>query len=171
MIRFHTRVPVADPGRVTAALGEALSTGTKPVYTVIHINHPQELTPETDAAFARLRRAGCLLLSQSVLLKDINNNVEALATLFQGLAERGVKPYYLHHPDLAPGTGHFRVSIEEGQALIKGLRGHISGLAMPVYVLDIPGGFGKVPVGPCHIHKNDNGYDIEDIHGQHHDYP
>jgi lysine 2,3-aminomutase len=171
IIRVHTRLPVADPAKLAEDLYASLARCLKPVYVVVHINHADEMTPAMDRAFERLRRAGCILLSQSVLLKGVNDSVMALAALFQGLVERGVKPYYLHHPDLAPGTGHFRVAPEVGQDLVRAVRAQISGLAMPTYVLDIPGGYGKVPIGESHLARTDvGGYAVVDVHGVVHDY-
>ncbi len=171
IVRVHTRLPVADPARLTDALYACFAACRKPLYVVIHVNHADELNEAADAAFTRLRRSGCILLSQSVLLKDVNDSVEALATLFQALVEHGVKPYYLHHPDLAPGTGHFRLPPETGQRLMRSLRGRISGLAVPTYVLDVPGGHGKVPLTPCHLEKDPaGGYTVIDIHGRIHAY-
>src|SRR5690606_22597755 len=123
----------------------------KPIYMVLHVNHVQELTKEVKEAICRLHEAGCVLLSQSVLLKGVNNTPEVLEDLFRALVAVRIKPYYLHHPDLAPGTGHFRLSVAEGQKLVKALRGRLSGLCQPTYVLDIPGGYGKIPIGPCYI--------------------
>ena len=147
VIRFHTRVPVAEPGRVGGALVEAL-TAEKAVYVVVHANHPRELTPAMRAAVARLVRAGIPVLSQTVLLRGVNDDPGVLEALFRGLVAMRVKPYYLHHPDLAPGTSHFRLDIAEGQRIAAALRGLVSGLCQPTYVLDIPGGYGKVPIGP-----------------------
>ena len=102
-----------------------------------------------------------------MLLKGVNNDAETLAALMRAFVETGIKPYYLHHPDLAPGTGHFRVSIAEGQALMRGLRGRLSGLCQPTYVLDIPGGYGKAPIGPEHATQNAYGsWTIIDYQGQ-----
>lgn len=151
VLRWHTRVPVVDPDRIDEEMVAALIASGKTVYLAVHANHPRELTPAAAAAMARLRRAGIVLVSQTVLLKGVNNDVATLAELFRTFVRLGVKPYYLHHADLAPGTGHFRTSIEEGQALMRALRGHITGLALPTYVLDIPGGFGKVPIGPSYL--------------------
>jgi lysine 2,3-aminomutase len=145
VIRFHTRVPVADPARVDEALIAAL-TAEKALYVVIHANHPRELTPAMRAAVGRLVRAGIPVLSQSVLLRGVNDDPKVLEALFRGLVAMRVKPYYLHHPDLAPGTGHFRLGIGEGRDLVGALRGRVSGLCQPAYVLDIPGGYGKVSV-------------------------
>ncbi|MFM8375993.1 MAG: lysine-2,3-aminomutase-like protein [Phenylobacterium sp.] len=171
VLRVHTRLPVADPGRITPALVRALSGSRLTLAVGVHVNHRRELTAEADAALARLRGAGALLLSQTVLRKGVNDRVEVLGDLMRGLVERGVRPYYLHHPDPAPGTARFQVSIEEGQALVRGLRGRYSGLCQPTYVLDIPGGFGKVPAGPAWIEPGDSGLAATDPWGGRHDIP
>ena len=168
VLRVHTRLPVADPGRITPALVRALSGSRLTLAVGVHVNHRRELTAEADVALARLREAGALLLSQTVLLKGVNDRVEVLGDLMRSLVERGVRPYYLHHPDPAPGTARFRVSIEEGQALVRGLRGRYSGLCQPTYVLDIPGGFGKVPAGPAWIEPGATGLSVTDPWGGRH---
>jgi lysine 2,3-aminomutase len=147
VIRFHTRVPIADPRRVRPALVAALAS-EKAVYVVVHTNHPRELTELVRQSVGRLVRAGIPVLSQSVLLRGINDDPAVLEALFRGLVAMRVKPYYLHHPDLARGTAHFRLGIDEGQRLVGALRGRVSGLCHPTYVLDIPDGHGKVPIGP-----------------------
>ncbi|MCX5514600.1 lysine-2,3-aminomutase-like protein [Kaistia algarum] len=151
ILRFHTRVPIVDPARITPELVSVLRNCGKTVYVAVHANHPRELTAEARAALARLADAGIALVSQTVLLKGINDDPETMAALMRGFVEARVKPYYLHHGDLAPGTAHFRTSIDEGRALMRALRGRLSGLAQPTYVLDIPGGYGKVPVGPDYV--------------------
>ncbi|WP_454916506.1 lysine-2,3-aminomutase-like protein [Xanthobacter sediminis] len=151
--RFHTRVPIAAPERVTADFVAALKAPGLTSYVAVHANHARELTQEARAALARMADAGLPLVSQTVLLRGVNDDAETLAALFRALVECRVKPYYLHHPDLAPGTGHFRLSIREGQALMRALRGRLSGLALPTYVLDIPGGAGKVPLLPEHLEE------------------
>ena len=151
LLRWHTRVPVVAPERITAELVDALRSPTQAVWIGLHTNHPRELTPAALAAIARLADAGLPLVSQTVLLKGVNSDADTLARLFLTLLAARVKPYYLHHPDLAPGTAHFRPSIAEGQALMATLRGRITGLALPTYVLDIPGGAAKVPIGPASI--------------------
>ena len=151
VLRWHTRVPVVDPARVTGDLIAALKQSDRAIYVGLHTNHPRELTPDARAAIARLADRGLVLVSQTVLLKGVNDNAATLAELFTELVALRVKPYYLHHADLAPGTAHFRTTIEEGQAIMRALRGRISGLALPTYVLDIPGGYGKVPVGPQYL--------------------
>lgn len=170
VIRFHTRIPVVDPGRVTDDLIATLKRKT-PIYIVIHVNHPNELTEAVKAGLARLVDAGIPLLSQTVLLKGVNNDVEVLAKLMRGLVRARVKPYYLHHLDKAKGTGHFRCPVEEGQELMRALRGRLSGLCQPTYVLDIPGGYGKVPIGPTYATPDgERSYVVRDYLGACHDY-
>jgi lysine 2,3-aminomutase len=169
--RWHTRVPMVDPARVTDELvGALLAPGVTP-WVAIHANHAREFSPEARRAIARLREAQVALVSQSVLLKGVNDDVETLADLMRAFVQNGIKPYYLHHPDLAPGTSHFRVGIEEGLALTRALRAQISGLAQPTYVLDIPGGFGKVPLDSQSVEKTSSGHRIRDFAGAWHDYP
>ena len=152
LLRVHTRVPVATPERVGDALAAALAPpGGTPVWLVLHANHPHELTHEAVAALDRLRAAGAALLGQSVLLRDVNDDADTLAALFRAMLRARVKPYYLHQLDPAPGTAHFHVPLDKGRRLMAALRGRISGHALPTYVLDIPGGFGKVPVGPDYL--------------------
>lgn len=170
VIRFHTRVPIVDPRRVTAALVDALAT-EKAVYVVVHANHPRELTDAAKAAVARLVRAGIPVLSQSVLLRGVNDDAAVLERLFRTLVAMRVKPYYLHHPDLARGTSHFRGDIAEGQALMRELRRRASGLCQPTYVLDIPDGHGKVPIGPRWLHRDSDDWQVEDSAGEVHRYP
>jgi len=170
ILRWHTRVPVVEPARVTRDFAGALKHKGVVSFVVIHANHPRELTDAARGAFARLSEAGLTLLSQSVLLRGVNDDADILASLMRGLVEAGVKPYYLHHPDLAPGTSHFRLSIEEGQVLMAGLRARVSGLAVPSYVLDIPGGFGKVPLEPSSVEYTQKGPRVRDTAGLWHDY-
>ncbi len=170
VVRFHTRIPVVDPKRITGDLVAALKR--KPaVYVVIHINHPNELTDAVTAGLARLADAGIPLLAQTVLLKGVNNDADVLAKLMRGLVRARVKPYYLHHLDKAKGTGHFRCSVEEGQELVAALRGRVSGLCQPTYVLDIPGGHGKVPIGPVYLTSDgEESYIVRDYLGGSHAY-
>ncbi len=171
VIRFHTRIPIVEPKRVTRALVAALTT-EKAVYVAIHANHPRELTAATRAACTRLGRAGIPLLGQSVLLKGINDDAATLEALFRGLVAMRVKPYYLHHADLARGTAHFRTTLTAGRELMRRLRGRVSGLCQPTYVVDLPGGHGKVPVGPCYAQAlDDDSWSIEDSAGRRHRYP
>jgi lysine 2,3-aminomutase len=172
VIRFHTRVPVVDPYRVKPALVRALEA-EKAVYVVVHANHPHELTPRAREALTRLSRAGIPLLSQTVLLRGVNDDAAVLEALFRGLVAMRVKPYYLHHADLVRGTAHFRTGIATGQRLVRSLRGRISGLCQPTYVLDIPGGYGKVPIAPCAVSSAgaEGGWIVEDGAGARHRYP
>lgn len=172
IIRFHTRAPLVQPGRVDEELIEIFRAQKKALYVVLHVNHAQEINEAVRNAFFRLSRSGAVLLSQSVLLKGINDKAETLEQLFRTLLANRVKPYYLHHPDLAPGTSHFRVSIKQGQDIMKQLRGRVTGLAYPTYVLDIPGGYGKVPLTPSYLEELTNGtYKVEDYQGASHAYP
>jgi lysine 2,3-aminomutase len=173
VIRFHSRVPVVDPRRITTAAVAALAS-QKALWVVIHANHPRELTLPTKKAVGRILQAGIPVLSQTVLLRGVNDDAAVLESLFRGLVAIRVKPYYLHHADLAPGTAQFRIGIAAGQELVRGLRGHLSGLCQPTYILDIPGGYGKVPIGPCAIHgdgENGCGWTVEDSAGRKHPYP
>jgi lysine 2,3-aminomutase len=171
VVRWHTRVPIVAPERVTEELAQALIAGGRRCWVAIHANHPREFTPEALAAITRLAKAGVSLASQTVLLKGVNDDVETLAHLMRNFVEAGIKPYYLHHPDLARGTSHFRVEIEAGLNLVRALRARISGLAQPLYVLDLPGGFGKVPLDSHNVEKAESGYRIRDFQGHWHDYP
>lgn len=171
VIRLHSRVPAADPDRVGLELVEALRATGKAVYVVLHVNHAREMSPAARAACARLVEAGIPLLSQSVLLKGVNDTPEALEALFRVLVANRIKPYYLHHGDLARGTGHFRTGIAQGQALMRALRGRLTGIAQPTYVLDIPGGHGKVPIGPGYLQEGPQGMTVEDPQGVRHPYP
>lgn len=165
IIRWHTRVPVVDPLRVTPDLVAALRCEGATTYVVLHTNHARELTEQARAAIARIVDAGVPMLAQTVLLKDVNDSAEALEALMRGLVEARVKPYYLHHLDKAPGTSHFRCSIAEGQALVQVLHQRASGLAQPTYVLDIPGGHGKAPLASPSLRENDAGYEVRDRDG------
>jgi lysine 2,3-aminomutase len=170
VVRFHTRVPVVKPDIVNEAFIRAIKI-TKAVYVVLHVNHARELSEEAQRACAKLIDAGLPMLSQTVLLKNVNADTASLRTLFKRLVELRIKPYYLHHGDLARGTRHFRTSIAEGQELMRSLRGHISGLCQATYVLDIPGGHGKVPIGPNYSTETDPGrFVICDHRNQSHDY-
>jgi lysine 2,3-aminomutase len=171
VVRFHTRVPAVAPERIDDALLAALTVPGKAVYVALHANHPRELTEAARGACARLIGAGITMISQTVLLKGVNDDAGILADLMRAFVEMRVKPYYLHHPDLAPGTSHFRLSIAEGQALVEALRGQVSGLCQPTYVLDIPGGFGKAPLGPAAVEPAGSGHRISDFRGGQHVYP
>ncbi|WP_275787296.1 lysine-2,3-aminomutase-like protein [Pararhizobium gei] len=172
IVRFHTRVPVVEPHRIDESLIAALKSSGKTSYIALHANHPREMTASARAACARLVDAGIVMVSQSVLLKGVNDYPDTLATLMRTFVENRIKPYYLHHPDLAPGTSHFRVTIEEGQALVAALRGRVSGLCQPAYVLDIPGGHGKSVISASAIADQGGGcYTVSDFRGQNHTYP
>ncbi len=155
LLRIHTRVPIAEPGRVSDLRTE------KPLWVVVHINHARELTPDAIASLRDIQAQGVPLLGQSVLLRGVNDTAEALEALFRAMLRARVKPYYLHQLDPAPGTARFHVPIAEGQAILRQLRGRVTGLAWPTYVLDIPGGHGKVPIGPSYLH----GSSVRDPHG------
>jgi lysine 2,3-aminomutase len=151
VIRFHSRVPTVAPERITADMVAALRAPGAATYVALHANHPRELTPAARAACGRIVDAGIPMLSQSVLLRGVNDDIETLTELMRAFVACRIKPYYLHHADLAPGTSHLRTSIERGQELMRQLRSRVSGLCVPDYMLDIPGGAGKVPVGPSYI--------------------
>jgi lysine 2,3-aminomutase len=174
IVRLHTRVPVVDPERITGELVAALRASGATTYVALHANHPRELTPAARAACARIVDAGIPMLSQTVLLRGVNDDVETLSTLMRAFVECRIKPYYLHHADLAPGTSHLRTSIEAGQELMRQMRGRVSGLCQPVYVLDIPGGAGKIPVGPNYISAGgspEQGCEVRTISGDVRAYP
>jgi lysine 2,3-aminomutase len=170
ILRWHTRMPVADPERVTPELVRALAT-EKTTYVAVHVNHPRELTDHARRAASRLVDAGIPLLSQSVLLKGVNDDVATLEALMRALVEARIQPYYLHHMDLAPGTAHFRTTIAEGQALVRELRDRVSGLCQPHYVLDIPGGHAKALLNPCDAEAVGPSHRVRDAQGNVHDYP
>lgn len=146
-LRVHTRVPVARPDLVTPALAAALD-GPTPMFVVLHANHASEFTRPAAAGLDLLRRRGLPLLGQSVLLRGVNDSEAALEALFRAMLRHRVKPYYLHQLDPAPGTARFHVPVAEGRRLLGALRGRLSGIALPTYVLDRPGGAGKVPIAP-----------------------
>ena len=172
IVRFHTRVPVVDPGRVTDALVASLKRFEGAVYVALHANHPREFSPEARVACARLVDAGIPMLSQTVLLRGVNDDPAVLESLMRRFVENRIKPYYLHHADLALGTRRFRTGLAEGQALVHGLQGHVSGLCQPNYVLDIPGGFGKIKVdlGVSIDGEDGDQVTVIDRHGQAHRY-
>ena len=180
VVRLHSRVPVAEPGRISGDLVASLRTPAKTaVYVVVHCNHADELDTKALAACHALSDSGIPLLGQTVLLKGVNDDADVLKALFRTMVRHRIKPYYLHHCDLARGTGHFRTTIARGQELMRELRGHISGLCQPTYVLDIPGGHGKVPLTPVYLtHQEDGNHDgtgdtyrAEDYQGGVHAYP
>jgi lysine 2,3-aminomutase len=144
-LRIHTRVPVADPARVTGALVAALRQA-KPVFIAVHANHAREFTPDAARALARLAEAGVPLLGQSVLLRGVNDDAAALEALMRAMIRNRIKPYYLHSLDPAPGTARFQVPEEDGLALMAALRGHLPGHALPLFIRETPMGGGKKPV-------------------------
>ncbi len=171
VVRVHTRIPAVEPKRITRALVDALRAPGKATYVVLHANHARELAPAAVAACGRLIDAGIPMLSQSVLLRGVNDTPAALGDLMRALVEARIKPYYLHHGDLAPGTAHLRTSIADGRALMQQLQASHSGLCQPQYVLDIPGGHGKSPIGPEYLSSTPDGhYRIRDFRGTSHRY-
>ena len=171
IVRWHSRVPVVDPSRITDDFVAALIVPGATTIVALHANHPRELTAEARAACARLIDAGIAMLSQSVLLRGVNDDIDTLEALMRAFVECRIKPYYLHHADLAPGTSHFRVPIEEGLALMRALRGRVSGLCIPHYVIDIPGGHAKVVLTSSDVEKTETGYRLRDHEGRWHPYP
>ena len=161
-VRIHSRVPVADPERLLT-VAPVLET-EKPLWLVVHANHASEFTAAAVAALRSVTRLGVPLLGQSVLLRGVNDSAAALEALFRAMLAARVKPYYLHQLDPAPGTARFHVPIAEGRALLAELRGRVTGLAWPTYVLDIPGGHGKVPIGPDYL----DGDTVRDPAGRRH---
>jgi lysine 2,3-aminomutase len=151
IIRIHTRVPVADPAAISDEMVAALKVTGATTWVAVHANHPRELSAKARAACARMVDAGIPLVSQSVLLRGVNDDAVTLEALMRALVECRIKPYYLHHGDLAPGTAHLRTTLARGQELMAALRGKVSGLCQPEFVLDIPGGHGKVPAGPNYL--------------------
>lgn len=170
IIRLHTRVPIADPKRVTPEMIASFPKN-KACYICLHVNHAAELTEKTRLALRELHCGGCTLLSQSVLLKNVNDDPHVLEVLYRELLSVNVKPYYLHHPDKARGTKHFRLSIKRGQMIVKQLAGRLSGLAQPHYMLDIPGGFGKIQINSNALREIAEGlYELRDFEGRTHLY-
>jgi len=164
IIRVHTRVPVAAPERLGEALAAAMAS-EKSVFLVVHANHAREFSDAARAALRRVQTRAIPVLGQSVLLRGVNDSAAALEALFRAMLSARVKPYYLHQLDPAPGTARFHVPIEEGQRLLAALRGRVTGLAWPTYVLDIPGGHGKVPLGPGYLDADDH---VRDPRGARH---
>jgi lysine 2,3-aminomutase len=180
IIRLHTRVPVADPARVSAEMIAALKVEGATIWVALHANHERELSDSARGACAAIVDAGIPMVSQTVLLRGVNDNAAALEALMRAFVECRIKPYYLHHGDLAPGTAHLRTTLEHGQQLMRALRGRVSGLCQPEYVLDIPGGHGKAPVGPSYLSQADSlsgepraetRYRVADYCGDVHLYP
>jgi len=154
IIRIGSRVPVALPQRIDAELCDVLAR-FHPLWVNVHFNHPRELSAEAAAACDRLSRAGIPLNNQAVLLKGVNDDVETMRALCTGLLKMRVRPYYLYQCDPIRGGEHFRTPISKGIEIMEALRGHTSGLAVPTYVVDAPGGGGKIPVGPNYLLHHD----------------
>jgi lysine 2,3-aminomutase len=182
IIRLHTRLPIADPARISAEMVAALKIEGATTWVALHANHARELTDEAREAVARLIDAGIPMVSQSVLLKGVNDDPVALEALMRAFVECRIKPYYLHHGDLAPGTSHLRTTLARGRELMRHLRGRVSGLCQLDYMLDIPGGAGKSPVGPSFLSPQDSlagqrevgeetRYRVTDYCGEVHLYP
>jgi lysine 2,3-aminomutase len=182
IIRIHTRVPVADPARISGEMVAALKVKGATTWVALHANHVRELTDKARAACADIIDAGIPMVSQSVLLRGVNDDAAVLEALMRAFVECRIKPYYLHHGDLAPGTAHLRTTLAHGQQLMRALRGRVSGLCQPDYVVDIPGGHGKAPVGPTYLSAADSSsrqrelleetrYRIVDYCGDVHLYP
>jgi len=165
IIRLASRIPVVLPERITPSLVEMLAEHT-PLFVITQFNHPREITPESRSAISALVSAGLPVLNQAVLLKNVNDREDILAELFQTLLEIRVKPYYIFQGDLAAGTSHFRIALSEGFRLMRSLRRRISGLAMPVYAVDLPGGGGKIPLSENYLlhrreERHELGHEIE----------
>ena len=171
IIRIHTRIPLHLPERVTADLCKALSR-YHPVFVNIHFNHPAELTPPTERALARLANAGCPLGAQTVLLKGVNDDPDVMKELMQKLIKNRVRPYYLYMADPVAGGEHFRTAVEKGYDIIRALRGWTSGLAVPHFCIDAPGGGGKIPLLPNYVEEiSDDEVVLRNYAGKQYRYP
>jgi lysine 2,3-aminomutase len=155
-VRIGSKQPVVQPMRITPALTRILRR-YHPLWMSLHFTHPDELTPEVAEACARLADAGIPLGSQTVLLKDVNDNVETMTKLVHGLLRNRVRPYYLYQCDPISGSAHFRTPVSKGVEIIRGLRGHTTGYAVPTFVVDAPNGGGKIPITPDYVvgYEND----------------
>jgi lysine 2,3-aminomutase len=170
-IRIGTKVPVVLPQRITRALVRMLRR-RRPIWMSLHLTHPSELTPEVTEAFGRLADAGIPLGSQTVLLKGVNDSVDVLKPLFHGLLRRRVRPYYLFQCDPITGSAHFRTPVEKGLEILRGLRGHTTGYAVPAFVIDAPGGGGKVQLVPDHlVGRNGDDLVFRNFEGKLYTYP
>jgi lysine 2,3-aminomutase len=171
VLRIHTRAPTAAPALVTPEWLEALKASGKALFVALHVNHARELNEAARIAIARLRDAGATLLSQTVLLAGVNDDAETLEALMRALMALQIKPYYLHHPDLAPGAGHFRLPLARGREIYAALARRVGGPALPSYVLDLPGGFGKARVAEAEAAPDGSGgWVIVDRAGHRHLY-
>lgn len=172
-IRIHSRVLVNLPSRITDGLVAVFRRhmdATHPIYVVTHFNHPREIAEENVAAVAKLVDNGIIVRNQSVLLKGVNDSADILEDLFKKLADIRVLPYYLHQLDLAEGTNHFRVPLEQGLEFMRRLQGKVTGIALPRYMLDVPGGKGKVPLGHQYLEKVGGGWIVETLSGEKAEY-
>jgi len=171
IVRIGSKVPAVLPQRITPELVKMLKKH-HPLFMSLHFTHPDELTAETAKACSMLADAGIPLGSQTVLLKDVNDEVETMTKLMQGLLKIRVRPYYLYQCDPIPGSGHFRTRVEKGLEMIQGLRGHTSGYAVPSYVIDAPGGGGKIPLLPeYYVGRNEKGVLLRNYEGKIYSYP
>jgi lysine 2,3-aminomutase len=166
VLRIHTRIPIVWPQRITSSLIKRLAR-MHPLYINLHINHPREITPETTRALHLMADAGIPLGSQTVLLNNVNDSVSVLGPLFEGLLENRVRPYYLHQVDRVTGTAHYQVPVEKGLSLMRRLQGHLSGMAMPRFMIDLPGGGGKIELLPNYIiQKQAHRWEVVNFNGQ-----
>jgi lysine 2,3-aminomutase len=170
IIRIGTRAPVTLPERITPRLCRMLKK-FHPLYVNTHFNHPMEITSQSAGSCARLVNAGIPLGNQTVLLKGVNDSLEVMKELVQELLTIRVRPYYLHHMDRAKGTSHFRTSVDQGIKIMAGLRGHTSGIAIPYYMIDLPGGKGKVPVLPDDVKRQEKIIYLRNYLGEVVEYP
>jgi lysine 2,3-aminomutase len=171
IIRIHTRMPHHLPERITPELCKMISKH-HPVFVNVHFNHPAELTPATEKALARLANAGCPLGSQTVMLKGVNDDPAIIKELMQKLVKNRVRPYYLYMADPVAGAEHFRTSVQKGLEIMKSLRGWTSGLAIPHFVIDAPGGGGKIPLLPQYIEEiSDDEVVMRNYAGDRYRYP
>ena len=170
VIRFHTRAPVVSPERFDNELINILTSLPQAVYMVIHTNHANEINDAVKNTLKKLSNTSIQMLSQSVLLKGVNDDVTTLENLFRTLIRNNVKPYYLHHLDKARGTSHFRVSINRGKKIFSALQDRLSGIAMPRYVMEIPDGHGKMPVNDTYFTQHEDHWEVKDFKGKTHIY-
>lgn len=171
ILRIHTRIPGALPQRITKNLAKTLKRH-HPLFMNIHFNHPDEITDESARACSILADAGIQLGCQTVLLKGVNDNPSVMQALMRKLLTIRVRPYYIHHPDIVRGTSHFRVTVKEGLKIIRSLHGHTSGLCIPQYMIDLPGGGGKVPLLPEYVKSMSDGKIVaKNYKGEEYIYP
>ncbi|TVQ22060.1 MAG: KamA family radical SAM protein [Spirochaetaceae bacterium] len=170
IVRVCTRMPVVLPNRISDSFARMLGE-RRPACMVVHVNHPRELTPQFRAGVDRLLAHGITTASQTVLLQGVNNDADVLEQLFRGLHRMSVRPYYLFQGDLASGTSHFRVDLGRGLEIMRILRSRLSGLALPTYAVDLPGGGGKVPVEASLVRTTETDYILRDGAGKEWTYP